>query len=55
VPDRPIVREQQRISGDAGTPEDTGVLDDVHELANSADDDPVLAFIRLFPGRKRDL
>jgi hypothetical protein len=43
APDRPIICAEQRIGGDADTPEETDVPKDVHELAQSANDHPVLA------------
>jgi hypothetical protein len=55
VPNRPIVRGEQRTIGSALAPEETDVAEDVHEVAHSADDRPLLALIPLFHGRKRDL
>jgi hypothetical protein len=42
APDRPIICAEQWIGSDADTREETDVPKDVHELAHSANDHPVL-------------
>jgi hypothetical protein len=55
APDRLTVRGEQRIGGGTDTPEEADVPEDIDELAHSADDHSVLAFIPLIYRRKRNL